>query len=75
MNIPSVLTANNARTVRAIDYDFNVPPTDSGFYEVVVPDGFFHAGDTVVLVDDGLRRRGRIRCLMVVVEPIEDFTA
>ena len=56
-----------------LPHDFNVPPSKGGFHEVVLPahlEGNFHSGDPVILTDNDMDDfRGRIRCLVIVVEP------
>jgi hypothetical protein len=61
--------------VLSLPYDFNDPPNDAGFYEVVlnrIIDRNVHRGDTVLLSDNqgaGPAVLGRVRCLIAVVEP------
>lgn len=62
-----------------LDHDFNTGRNEGGFHEAVLPafmESNFRTGDIVELVQDGddpaYIVRGRIRCLVAVVEPIEE---
>jgi hypothetical protein len=65
----------SAQFVRHLDHDFNKPANEGGFHEVVLPD-YFEAprpGDIVDIGDSEIRQRGRIRCLVAIVEPVEGY--
>jgi hypothetical protein len=73
------MNTTNSATVQFtlfLDYDFNSPPNEAGFYHVLL-DGHLEPmvrnGDIVSIGSEGIRRRGRVRCLLAVVEPIGDF--
>ena len=58
---------------RILGYDFNSPANPGGFYEVV-NDRYLEPpkiGDEVIIGDSELRTRGRVRAIVVVVEPPE----
>jgi hypothetical protein len=60
--------------VKQYSYDFNSPPNEAGFYQVVISEDEDHTvrrGDVVEIGEEELRRRFRVRTLMIVVEPIE----
>lgn len=61
--------------VRHLDHDFNHPTNEGGFHEVVLPDYFDppRRGDIVDIGDSELRQRGRVRVLVAIVEPVEDY--
>jgi hypothetical protein len=65
---------SDPRVVYILRHDFNKPKNEGGFYEVVLPDFWVNLplpGDEVEVRDDdptGPTIRGRIRCLVAVVE-------
>lgn len=61
--------------VRHLDHDFNRPVNEGGFHEVVL-DKYVEPpkpGDIVDVGDSALRQRGRVRCLVAIVEPVGDY--
>ena len=71
--------ASPVKVIFHLFYDFNDPPNEGGFYEVVlnpVMERLVHRGDEVTIgpgdaEDQGDPVRGRVRCLVAVVERLE----
>lgn len=66
---------STVRFIRKLFFDFNQGKNRGGFYEVVLDDYVEPpaAGDEVMIGDSEGHMRGRIRCLIAVVEPIGDY--
>lgn len=62
---------------RKLFFDFNDGMNTGGFYEVVL-DKYVEPplpGTEVLIGDSELERRGRIRCLVAIVEPMGEYAA
>ena len=67
-------TVGDVRVRRILRHDFNSPPNDGGFYEVVLDDYVQppSVGEHVIVADDdddGMRVGGKVRALIAIVEP------
>lgn len=66
-------SAGEVRIVLVLDHDFNHGRNDAGFHETVLGLAYesnVHTGDIVDLKQDDLVVRGRVRCLVAVVEEL-----
>lgn len=62
------------RIVWRLRHDFNIPRNEGGFYEVVLDRYSIppHVGDEVIVGDSEYEVRGRVRCLVAIVEELPD---
>ena len=72
------MTSSTGDAVVLIDYDFNSPSNEFGDYEVVLDwpmAGLIHPGSRVTIGSyaDHVVRRGRVRCLIALVELTDDL--
>ena len=65
-----------ARGPAVLSYDFNSPPNERGFYEVSLPnidEEIICSGQKITFGDSGIRREGRVRGFIAIIEPIGEF--
>ncbi len=72
----STSTGGPTKVVYVLDHDFNNGRNEGGYHEVLLDlamERNVHTGDEVTVSDGEIQLRGRVRCIVAVVEDIGQF--